>query len=677
MSKFQLHPVRASAIILILFSLGFSIYSFANAWVEPSATPPGGNIAAPLHTGTTSQIKQGSLSISGAGGYGIYAQGASYGVYGVNTSNGAYGLLGYAGYGGYFHGPVYTDSYSQAAGNIVNSAPSQGWIGLTGDLPGYSANVYPTLKTNGSYLYFSTAGKYEGYMGSGVFRLYDENSRADLQLGSLWGYTGLLAGNGGSPMYFGSDQYFQFLNRSGGYGPPVYAQDFYSNAAGMWMSQMGGNFLRKDVNDYLRSGVRIGFNGSGITTGSAYGIGNGAAYYNPGSIAVDTVETDGGYGGGGTLELNYYGGNAVTIGPGGTKPLYAAIIYDGNNTGYYLDPNYYSNVYGMQPVYSFNGPVYDWNNGGYYIDPNGTSRFNYTVNDNVYSYGWMQAPIYYDQQNNGYYVDPNGSSRMNQLYYVDSAYIVDLRPQYMYDWNDGNYYMDFNNTSRVNYLGRNYGWNWTEYDWNDTTYYMDLNNVSILNDLRVNILYDRQNTGYYVDPASTSRMNYGVFDNIYSYSWIQAPIFYDANNTGYYVDPASTTVLNVVYANQYNCMSDINLKKDIKPINDALNKVLSIKGVSFTWKDEEMGTGNQVGVIAQDVEKVLPEVVTTNEQGLKAVDYSKLTPLIIESIKDLKIEKDQDVEILREKIDNLEANERVREEIINDLKRRIEALESK
>ena len=59
-------------------------------------------------------------------------------------------------------------------------------------------------------------------------------------------------------------------------------------------------------------------------------------------------------------------------------------------------------------------------------------------------------------------------------------------------------------------------------------------------------MYDRNNTGYYVDPASTSRLNYGVYDNLYSYGWMQSPIFYDANNTGYYVDPASTSKFNTI-----------------------------------------------------------------------------------------------------------------------------------
>ena len=93
---------------------------------------------------------------------------------------------------------------------------------------------------------------------------------------------------------------------------------------------------------YLVGRTAIG--GGSITSGQAYGFGNGAAYPNQGSLAVDTLETDGGVGGSGTLELNYYGGNAVKIGPNGTKPLYTSAMYDGDNPGYYVDPASSSNM---------------------------------------------------------------------------------------------------------------------------------------------------------------------------------------------------------------------------------------------------------------------------------------------------------------------------------------------
>ena len=132
------------------------------------------------------------------------------------------------------------------------------------------------------------------------------------------------------------------------------------------------SFLRKDTNDSLGPGVRIGFNGSSITSGNGYGIGNGAAYNNLNSIAVDTLETDGGTGGGGTLELNYYGGNEVHIGSGGSKPLRAAIFYDGN-TGYYVDPNSTSRLNAVTPniiaLTTGNSPNGGYNHYGIYEEP--------------------------------------------------------------------------------------------------------------------------------------------------------------------------------------------------------------------------------------------------------------------------------------------------------------------
>jgi hypothetical protein len=53
----------------------------------------------------------------------------------------------------------------EVSGNIINSNPSQGYLGLTGDLPGYSTGVYPTLKTSNAYLFFSAGGNYSGYIG--------------------------------------------------------------------------------------------------------------------------------------------------------------------------------------------------------------------------------------------------------------------------------------------------------------------------------------------------------------------------------------------------------------------------------------------------------------------------------------------------------------------------------
>ena len=89
--------------------------------------------------------------------------------------------------------------------------------------------------------------------------------------------------------------------------------------------------------------------------------------------------------------------------------------------------------------------------------------------------------------------------------------------------------------------------------------------------------------------------------------------------------------------------SDIRLKKDIEPISEPIKKLMEISGVTYKWNEEYLKDKDvdgyfvretEVGVIAQEVEKVLPEVVATRENGYKAVRYEKLVALLIEAVKD-------------------------------------------
>lgn len=85
--------------------------------------------------------------------------------------------------------------------------------------------------------------------------------------------------------------------------------------------------------------------------------------------------------------------------------------------------------------------------------------------------------------------------------------------------------------------------------------------------------------------------------------------------------------------------SDKRLKDNLKPIENSLDKLSKLSGYEFDWNDkQETFKGHDVGVVAQEVEEVLPEVVQTRDNGYKAVKYEKLVPLLIESIKELKAE---------------------------------------
>ena len=79
--------------------------------------------------------------------------------------------------------------------------------------------------------------------------------------------------------------------------------------------------------------------------------------------------------------------------------------------------------------------------------------------------------------------------------------------------------------------------------------------------------------------------------------------------------------------------SDETLKDNIQTIPDALDKVIQLRGVEFDRNDIE-GNPHQIGVIAQEVEKIIPEVVITNDDGIKSVAYGNLVGLLIEAVKD-------------------------------------------
>ena len=121
------------------------------------------------------------------------------------------------------------------------------------------------------------------------------------------------------------------------------------------------------------------------------------------------------------------------------------------------------------------------------------------------------------------------------------------------------------------------------------------------------------------------------------------------SNPTYELEVTGNVAVNGVFVH-----SDKRWKKNIETIDYALDKVLKLRGVSFEWRSEELWDknfvkGEQIGFIAQEVEDVVPEVVVTDNQGYKLLDYSKLTALLIEAVKELKTENknlEKRVEIL-------------------------------
>ena len=359
--------------------------------------------------------------------------------------------------------------------------------------------------------------------------------------------------------------------------------------------------------------------------------------------------------------INHYNGN-ITY----TYDLRPTIIYDQNDTYYQVDPNgtvRVRSLYVNDWIYHVNGHGRLYLGGNTHLDSlNGHSiYFNYYTNlpmryfGHNYYYGYdhydvstgyangsYRAPIFYDNNDTGYYVDPNypwenaGRWRGGHLHGPNPSW--------------GAYFRSGTN-------GRVDGWASIEttngnlhLDCRDgyETYINHYNgNRTYLYEIRTNFIYDRDNTGYYSDPNGTSRMNYVIHDNVYSYSWI----FSQNNIIAYY--------------------SDERLKTNLGPIEHPLDKVQKLNGFyyienelarSFGYNDEKV----QVGLSAQQVQAVLPEVVTlapfdmdideeTKEiRGSKTgenyltVDYEKIVPLLVEAIKELRGELNETKEEVKE-----------------------------
>jgi hypothetical protein len=105
-------------------------------------------------------------------------------------------------------------------------------------------------------------------------------------------------------------------------------------------------------------------------------------------------------------------------------------------------------------------------------------------------------------------------------------------------------------------------------------------------------------------------------------------------------------------ANAWNTLSDKTLKTNLNKISNAVDKVTRISGYYFNWENGR-DTGRHVGVIAQEVHKVLPEIISVDSKGLKSLDYGKLTPLLIEAIK----EQQKIINELKAKVQKLEVKD--------------------
>ncbi|RYY66275.1 MAG: tail fiber domain-containing protein, partial [Chitinophagaceae bacterium] len=164
-------------------------------------------------------------------------------------------------------------------------------------------------------------------------------------------------------------------------------------------------------------------------------------------------------------------------------------------------------------------------------------------------------------------------------------------------------------------------------------------------------------------PGGTGEVGIGVYGNelrIHADNAGAKVSFGTQTNAGVYSENAlaqrngafAFSILGNLWVNGSTYTSDERFKKNITPIDSALKRLMLIRGVEYEMKTEEFAKmhftkGRQMGLLAQNVEMVVPEAVQEKD-GYKGVDYARLVPLLIESIKELK----QEIEQLKNRLNN-------------------------
>jgi hypothetical protein len=267
-----------------------------------------------------------------------------------------------------------------------------------------------------------------------------------------------------------------------------------------------------------------------------------------------------------------------------------------NNYEFQLAHDFHSDGFYVRRM--TNGVVATWRK---ILDSNNYSGYS-TFTGNVH------GAVYYDSNNTNFYIDPSSGGTAANL-----AGKIEIQG-------------GSNSTTAGLQITSNYGAPYI------ATYY---GNMHTSNDL-------------YIGPVASSGNNLYA-NNSY------ANIFYDKNSTSYYFDGSSTGDSIRVAGDIVAYYSDERLKDNKGNIKNALEKVLSLNGFYYepNNKAQELGYKKrlEVGVSAQEVEAILPEIIKDAPigQGYKTLDYGKLTPLLIEAIK----EQQEQIQEQQKQIDEL------------------------
>jgi hypothetical protein len=349
----------------------------------------------------------------------------------------------------------------------------------------------------------------------------------------------------------------------------------------------------------------------------------------------------------------------------------------------------------------------------HYFAPSGVDATDWSIKHTMFrdgtffSAGSMRAPIFYDSNDTNYYVDPNSTSVLNALTlngrlnaYSSIVYLNEIRftntagstqsDPYTMRWisedsarGAGLSWLEFQLNDDSNEEIRIYGnscagfgcgtysdnlyhrFNASGYAWHQSTVEAPtVYGSTIVYGPTILVNNHSDNTkGYRIHNTSGSSVSAmftnssnqlvigaGAFDRIN----LNKNVYLNGTSLGINVTP-SATVGRIDAANDIVAYSssDERLKYNITPIENAIDKVKSLTGVEFDWKPEYKHAhgyeGHDTGIIAQQVQEVIPSAVRTNDTGFLAVRYEKLIGLLVEGMK----EQQAQIEELKAKLDGI------------------------
>ena len=227
----------------------------------------------------------------------------------------------------------------------------------------------------------------------------------------------------------------------------------------------------------------------------------------------------------------------------------ASITFDKDNSDYQVDPNGVSKLNEVRASI-----IFDKDNDDYYLDPHDVSFLKAVLTDDIHANN-LQANIIYDKNDSKYRIDPDGDSNLKNVDVericiggdcksswpnfesINEFKVNIIKTNIIHDKDNSDYQVDPNGVSKLNEVRASQIFTNIIHDKDNSDYQVDPNGVSKLNEVRASKIFDKDNSDYQVDPNGVSKLNE-----------VRASKIFDKDNSDYQVDPNGVSKLNEIRA---------------------------------------------------------------------------------------------------------------------------------